>query len=416
MQPIDKWRIRWSVLVGTVVLVLSLAAFAHESLWSSLGVLHIRPYFADTAAILAAGQAREAGLDIYAAPNPYDPLGRPHVYGPGWLVTGTLGLTVKDAAWLGAILVFAFIAAAVVVLSPRRGAEALVAALLLCSPPVLLGINRANNDLVVFLLLASAAWLLTRPRWAGAAGGGALLAGAAMLKLYPIVAVPAVLARGGRRMRLVALGVGVVASFVIVLWLWRDDFSKALAIAPRPETVFAYGLRVPLITWRALPGHPELLAGWAFGAAVVVLPLARYWRVLWNAVPEDGFDAACFVAGASCWCFCFVANTNYPYRAVLVLLTARLWLRQDWRTDAGRAGLRQLVLWLGALWLADPKNILVEVITSTTQPRSLVLSPGIVFNLVCTVEQAMLTMLTAALAVGLGGALFRRARTLLAES
>jgi hypothetical protein len=237
-----------------------------------------------------------------------------------------------------------------------------------------------------------------------------------MLKLYPIVAVPAVLARGGRRMRLVALGVGVIASFAIVLWLWRDDFFKALAIAPRPETVFAYGVRVPLITWRALADHTELVAGWAVGAALILLPLARYWRAMWSAVPEDGFDAACFVAGASCWIFCFVANTNYPYRAVLVLLAARLWLRGDWKNGAGRAGLLQLVLWLGALWLSVPKHLLVEVIASGKRPGLLVLTPGAAFNLVCAIEQAMLMLLTGALAIGLCGALYRRVRTLLAES
>lgn len=54
--------------------------------------------------------------------------------------------------------------------------------------------------------------------------------------------------------------------------------------------------------------------------------LARRARTLWNLVPTTGAVAAWHTAGGAAWCACWLANANYPYRAVLLLLPARLWL------------------------------------------------------------------------------------------
>jgi hypothetical protein len=94
----------------------------------ALSIFSDRPYFLDLVAVLAAGQAHAAGLDVYVPPNPFDPFGRPHCYGPWWLVTGVLGLTVAEARWLGLLLALAFIASAAAVLAPRRVSAAALAA------------------------------------------------------------------------------------------------------------------------------------------------------------------------------------------------------------------------------------------------------------------------------------------------
>jgi hypothetical protein len=63
------------------------------------------------------------------------------------------------------------------------------------------------------------------------------------------------------------------------------------------------------------------LSGWAF---------VRQLRSLYRLVPLYGGTAFAYVAGAACWVFCYFVNTNLPYRAVLLLLPARLWM-SEWK-------------------------------------------------------------------------------------
>lgn len=403
-----QWRIRWSVLVAAFVLGLSILAFWHQPVWQIFGVYEFRPYFADTVAVLAAGEAKQAGMDIYA-PNPLDPYGRPHVYGPGWLLTGSLGLTVSDYAWVGALVVFLFVVAAVMVVAPKRGRDALLAALFFCSPPVMLGIHRANNDLVVFVMLAAGAWLLASPRWSAAAGAGVLYATAASLKLYPFFALPVLLMRSGRWRQVIAFTALVTLVSLGVVWLWRDDFLKVMELAPRPKSVFAYGLYVMKLIWSVVAIRPLVLTGWIVGTLVAGALLVPRIRSLWNAVPTTGFDAYSYVTGAACWCFCFVANSNFTYRAVLLLLPARLWLSRDGSTKEGEAGRVQLLLWLVVCWLGLAK-FHIEPLVATMRGAKGIRAPLNWIGLVCGIEQGIALVLTAALGVTVLGALYRVVR------
>ncbi|PTX95543.1 glycosyltransferase 87 family protein [Opitutus sp. ER46] len=413
MNPEFRWQVRWSVLCGVAALVILLAAFVYPPLWGAFGVFAFRPYFADTVAILAAGQAQQAGLDIYL-PNPFDPFGRPHVYGPGWLVTGPLGLTVGDASWLGGILVLAFVIAAVAVLAPRCGRDAGLALLALCSPPLMLGMHRANNDLVVFLLLAMGAWLLGRSRWLAAAGG-ALLGLAATLKLYPFVALPAVWLRPGRWRQRLGVTTLLIAGCLGIVWWWRADFIQALRIAPRPMTVFAYGWKVSALTLAAPPANAQVVAGWLLGGLAVLLALRREARALGLSVPEHGFTGLAFVTCATSWIFCFFANSNYPYRALLLIGAMRLWLATDATTPTGRLGRRQMALWLLALWLSVPKHFLASAPNLAYRPSGID-APWPWLKFVCGLEQGLMVALTLALLVSVLGVWWRRVRQASRES
>lgn len=351
----QRWR--WTAACGAAVLLAFVALLAHDALWETLGVYHMRPYFADLAAVFAAGQAQGAGLDVYQ-PNPFDPFHRPHVYGPLWLVTGSLGLTVGDALWAGPLLGLAFLAAALVLLAPRSPAAAAVAALLLLSPPVLLGLERANNDLVIFLLLAAGTAATARSRVAQAAGAGAVVL-AAVLKYYPLVALPALAARGGRLRGIVGAGAAGAGLFGILWWLQREEFTRALAISPSPATIFAYGYALLPHAWEVFADvrfwH---LLGFALGATALLVALGPDRRRLWEGLPLHGARTFAVVAGGATWSFCYFANSNFAYRAVLLLLVVPCWLewseRRDDRTLA-RTGRRLCALLLGALWLAAPK-------------------------------------------------------------
>jgi hypothetical protein len=397
----ERWR--WPVAVVAGALLVLLALMTHEEVWDWLGIQHFAPYyFIDLTAVLAAGQAWQAGRDVYL-PNPYDVFGRPHVYGPWWLAGGPLGLTTNDARWLGPLLVLAFFLTAAAVLAPRRPGTALVALLLLASPPVLYGVERGNNDLVVFLLFAAAGALL-----AGrvALAGAGLFGLAAALKIYPLAALPALAARtGSRRSVLTWIGVTTVGCLLVFI-LWRADFTRAMAIAPRPETIFAYGWRMLPLVWTTMP-H---LRGPLLCASLPVLALAAWWvawqrRTLLAAVPRTGAVAAWFVAGALAWLFCWAVNTNYSYRAVLLLLPAALWLRQSDDAARGAVARVQLAACVLVFWLWPIKSWWADSLLRggpAGSDRWLLVTFGL--------EQAMVIGLNAALALGVAGWLWRRWR------
>ena len=110
-----------------------------------------------------------------------------------------------------------------------------------------------------------------------------------------------------------------------------------------------------------------------------------------------GGTAFAFVAGASCWVFCYFVNSNFSYRAVLLLLPARLWLHQ--LSDPGHAPVarRWLALTLLLLWTACATAHLGEWVghgRATLQPLWL---------MVIGFEQALTLMVTVALLFALIG-------------
>jgi hypothetical protein len=293
----------------------------HPKLWDIFGLPTIRPIFSDTAAVLAASDARAAGLNPYANPSPFDTLGRPHVYGPWWLELHRLGLTRGDRPWIGLWL---GVSASVVMLRwlrPRNWTGMAAAFLLMVSPPLLLAYERANADLVLFLLLSLAGGLLFKDGVRRSVLAAGLVWLAAALKIYPLVAVVALSARGGR-WRGVAQGLVACVGFGVVWWCWRADFSQAMSGVPVPTTVTVYGLRVIVIAWEVLdPAQGWFLAGLIAGLA--------YW--VWLAWGDDAKIpdewGGLFVIGASCWVSCYLFTTNFAYRAVWLLLPAGVWLR-----------------------------------------------------------------------------------------
>ncbi len=401
---------RWTALSGAVVLLVLFALVAHGEIWEVFGVFHMRLYFADLMAILAAGQAHVAGLDVYQS-NPFDPLGRPHVYGPLWLLCGKLGLTVSDAWWMGLLLAMIFLAVALRMLNPRSLGAAIVVVMALLSPPILLGLERGNNDLMIFLLLAWAGTAVTSVlRWRQGEGV-ALIVLAAALKFYPLVALASLWARGGNVRRFVGKMGGAVLVFGGLWWLQREGFSRGLAAAPRPETIFSYSFSLLFTAWEPLAAHRALLGGGLLvGAIPVILLLWRRWGALWHSLPLWGVTTAWAVAGGATWLFCYLANTNYQYRAVLLLLVLPWWLALG-SANVDRAtaalGRRLCALLVAALWIAAPKYWWAEFFQET-EFTATPGTPWVVF--IFGIEQMLWLALSVAIAVGLTGWAWRRWR------
>ncbi len=344
----QRWR--WALLAAAVTFAAFSALVVEPSTLRWLGLREMRPAFADLVAVLAAGEARQQGLDVYRA-NPLDPFNRPHVYGPAWLLTGELGLTRSDSGWLGMALAVGFIGAAVALCAPRTPRAALLVVALLLSPPVVLALERGNNDLVIYVLLAGAAAQLGRSGALAMSAASAAFVAAAVLKFYPLVCLPALLAqRAGRRRALPWM----LASGAVLGAAWfaqRVELARVFALAPEPVTIFSFGLRLSRITWQLLPD--ERL--WLLLGAAPVLVVGGWWvsrssAALRALVPVHGVVAAAAVAGAASWVFCYLWTTNFPYRVLLLILVAPVLLRADGSRPAA-----QLVAGMLAVgWLIAP--------------------------------------------------------------
>lgn len=342
----------WVALPICGVFAAFFACVLNEQLWLSFGVLHLEPYFADTVVILAANDAKVAGIDPYLSATGFDYLGRPHVYGPLWLELYRFGLTRADYVWLGGGLAAVAVTASALWCRPRGLRAALMCLALLASPAALLGYERANNDLVVLVLFLVAALAMQRPTWVRMSMAAVTLMLVALLKFYPLVAMP-MLAVGSRRWRAVVCGMGAVCLLCLFAWMQREEFARAIQNMPTEVTPLGYGAKVVALLW-AHPVLPQvsLSSGFAMG---IGFWLWFGWREKRDPIPL-GNRAAGFVAGALAWAFCFFANGNYSYRALLLILPAGAW-----SVAAQTSGPRESRnAWLAlsglmiTLWLAQP--------------------------------------------------------------
>lgn len=317
----------WPAISAGLVLAVFCACVLHEPLWLRMGVFHLKPYFADWFAVMAASDARAAGADPYAVPNHFDPLGRPHIYGPWWLELSHLGITRDHNFFLGLALALTVLGVGAWMLAPRGPGAALAAAALLAAPGFLLAYERANNDLLILLLLASAGWAAGRKSRSGCILAILILWFATGLKIYPVAATGLLLARRTRLdwlgdLRRVALAVG---GFVVIGYVYHDDFIRAIGLVPRVDTAQGYGW--PVIGF--LCSNNAMLRHWFFPALVVGVGFWGWlaWRGRYlSPAAANAVREAWWLAGVGAWSFCFWVNTNFAYRIVLVLLPAAAWL------------------------------------------------------------------------------------------
>jgi hypothetical protein len=344
------------MLAGVLASIVFLAGMARSGFLRNFGVYPIQPMFTDTVAILAAGEAAQAGWDVYSS-DPLDPQNRPHVYGPWWLVTGKVGLVRADVWWVGPLLGLLFLAVAAAVLAPHDWRSWGGALLLLISPPVLLGQERGNNDLVMFLIFVGAIWLVTRRSKVAAGLAGGLIALAAALKLYPLAVLPVLAARPARRRPVLGLIAGtLLACLLIGLTSW-PVYRRVIAIAPVPMTIYAHGAKLTYFILRLMPAE----RGWLLAGGLPVLGalLGLAWwrrRELWRLLPPTGFSTGCYLAGALAWGFCYVATISFPYRLLLLLLPARLCLQVQPDPALRRLGWGQVWLMALLMWISLMKE------------------------------------------------------------
>jgi hypothetical protein len=281
------------------------------------------PLFIDSLGVLAAAETSHLGGDPFE-PMRLDPYHRRHVYSSWWFVLGDWGLTRADNLWVGGLCVLALAVAAGIRLRVRAQGEFWWLLGTACSAPVLLATTRANSDLVMFALLAPLPWCLTQPSRLVRLVAPFLIAAAAGLKFYPVVAAVLLLAEPDRRDRRFRLAV----LFLLLLMAVPSagvDLIKILAFKPVVNGYLGFGAGFGLdviglpADWQARAG---LIAGLALGLAAF---FTRGWGPWLKrmAGEEQGLQ---FILGAVLLAGCFWTGLSWAYRWVFALwLVPFLW-------------------------------------------------------------------------------------------
>ena len=286
------------------------------------------PLFHDWHVIRRGWEMTRAGGDALGA------LDQPYNYPRVVLLGAYAGGLAVPAAVAGLGTAAAFLACVVGLLWPRSAVEAIVAAALVASPPMLLMLERANLDAWVFILVVGGlAWLARAPATRGAVGAGtALLAAAAMMKLYPAIVLLGVagLWRGARR-AMAVVGLAVLAGWVAVS-------SEEIALILRKTTRGlepAYGrmlagsryyveVLMPQVAGAGSGRILRELMGWSLVGCLAVFGLAvgvGWWRrSRIAAVMKTDCTGGWFVGGSLIYAGTFLLGSNWSYRLVFLLL------------------------------------------------------------------------------------------------
>ena len=324
--------------IAALLLGASFLTLGYQATWELWNIPVMSPYFADLRSITAGAESAALGFDPLQH-NPADPWGRTMAYPRIWQGLFLLGIDQSDTLWIGLLFIALFVAGVVVLvrqvtLTPWAALLLLVA---LFSPAVLLGVERGNNDLLAFFLVALFLLLLPRRPWLALVP----LFLAFLIKLFPLLAVAALLRLEPRQLRSLLLPTALLA-----LLYFGISLGDLLLIQQHTlsGTFYAWGLGVyPLFLQQqglASQGRLLLLTGY------LLLPLLLglgWWlnRRLPLELPEQQSHALdALRAGLAIYAGSYLLFINWDYRLLFLLLA-----------------IPQLTLWAGSShlllrWLA----------------------------------------------------------------
>lgn len=318
-------------------LIVALAVAGWAATWSYLRLPTLTPIFADLRVIQAGYLSFLQGFDPQVS-NPNDAWGRPMNYPSVWLIFA--GLTGLDAEgnflMTGIAIICAYIGVCALLL---REAPSMWLLVLLASGASLLAVERCNIDLVIFVLLYAAAYFHRIL-------GGPLLAVATLLKIFPVLAAPALL-RDWRSWLLFMPMLGLVA------WLLMPEVAAVRGATPT-SGYLSYGAAsvAALLEDHEIYVARQKIVGLyvvvLFGASLSAYVLHAH-IIRWLEPPSTaGFAARLFAVGACVYLGSSVLSSNWDYRLIFLLLCTPwiLGFRQWW--------IRGSVLVLTALAMNQP--------------------------------------------------------------
>jgi hypothetical protein len=343
------------VLLGIAGVVVALL-FAKPDLWYwVIGPLRRGELaFRDLQATLASFEGWAAGIDVLREPNPFHPTGQ-LTPGPTWSRwLGLLGLRSQHALVLGPVVVIAYYAVAMTILSPRRWHDVALGVVVLLSPSILLGVERGNIDLIICVAAVAAARLA---RWRGTLGALAVVLLGwwfFLFKLFPILLVGALLGivpTWRRALTSQLAGLALVALYVVLAW---DEVALLSTMTGAARGIFTFGS--PLLP-RHL-GWPDI-SRWLLVVTSVATAVLGGFRLDWKALSVGRRRRDQYMFGAAVLLGAFFLGASFGYRFVFValMLPALIAAARSARASGGRRLARVLLLLLLVRLWVEPLAI-----------------------------------------------------------
>lgn len=332
--------------------------------WSMLRVTALSPTFADLRTITHSLDAVRHGLNPYVDVI-FDPWHRVYNYPSIWLSLAYLGIGSQHTNIIGAMMIIMLVISLTILFDCGSFITRALTAALVVSPPMLLLVERGNGDMLVFSMLALG-FMATR-RWpplAQSAGRTLLIALLTAMKIYPFVAVAALIRN--RQSMLLAIAAAVLALAALLMTSGVENLRYVFANTPQ---IFSgsYGAS-PLfqalggnlghnsVELRRIASAASIVAALLF-AALAFARRAKDARWLPTFDPEAARDQVA-LACLAIFLFSFVLGSNFDYRLIFLIGTVPPMLRAF-----DLSGRRILLAWpiavVAFLWLSRVSSLVM---------------------------------------------------------
>tara|TARA_B100001248_G_scaffold15857_1_gene10563 strand:+ start:293 stop:1501 length:1209 start_codon:yes stop_codon:yes gene_type:complete len=270
--------------------------------------------FLDLKGRLAHIQANRLGIDTYSFRNPFDPLGRVNDKPSISLIFSFTGLGVKDAIWLGYILISLFIFQAISLLRKTNILFLILGSLCIFNPNTLLAIERGNDDIIIFLFCFGLPYLISKKNHFFNATAIFLVWFLSALKYYPITLYLMFVSKKISKFKIYSFSIILINICWLSLSLKEISFLKR-----RLPNADAYLFSFSLKELFKFGDSSYLILLLLFFISVLIgyLYLKSDKKVLSeHFLKVSNFDKKYFIIGCTLLTFCYLISFNWSYRLI----------------------------------------------------------------------------------------------------
>ena len=270
--------------------------------------------FLDLKGRLAHIQANRLGIDTYSFRNPFDPLGRINDKPSISLIFSFTGLGVKDAIWLGYILISLFIFQAISLLRKTNILFLILGSLCIFNPNVLLAIERGNDDIIIFLFCFGLPYLISKKNHFFNAFAIFLVWFLSALKYYPITLYFLFVSKKTPKFKVYSFSIILINICWLSLSLKEISFLKR-RIPNADANLFSFSLKELFKFGDS--SYLILLLLFFISVLIGYLYLKSDKKVLSeHFLKVSNFDKKYFIIGCTLLTFCYLISFNWSYRLI----------------------------------------------------------------------------------------------------
>jgi len=270
--------------------------------------------FLDLKGRLAHIQANRLGIDTYSFRNPFDPLGRINDKPSISLIFSFTGLGVKDAIWLGYILISLFIFQAISLLRKTNLLFLILGSLCIFNPNTLLAIERGNDDIIIFLFCFGLPYLISKKNHFFNATAIFLVWFLSALKYYPITLYLMFVSKKISKFKIYSF------SIILINICWLSLSLKEISFLKRRlpnDDAYLFSFSLKELFKFGDSSYLILLLLFFISVLIGYLYLKSDKKVLSeHFLKVSNFDKKYFIIGCTLLTFCYLTSFNWSYRLI----------------------------------------------------------------------------------------------------